>query len=323
MIKVEIFYRVSLLGTEKTMSEAEYEEFRTEVGNLPIYYKYPFIALSENITYVKGVNDATHEPEEAKNEITIRDCFGEEVGKIYDECSDFIEPPEEPSKHVHHINITPPFVHTLCIPPEPFAHTSPCPPRATPEEIEKYSPIREEPEPAVPVSKNKTLYTITTVPKKVKKPAPIPDEYEEKFKAPYSLNVNKKPGRQGRDYDAYVEMMIEGATKSEVINGMMLEFGITKLNAEQVYTRLLKRVASETAKVKISTMKPENQSPVTIVEPAKVRPPKALRDEIAGMPNYKDAIALKDVFIRRSDCNAFDFITLKEYYKVSHPGVQW
>ena len=117
--------------------------------------------------------------------------------------------------------------------------------------------------------------------------------------------------------------MIEGDTKKDVVEGLMLEFSITKLNAEQVYTRLLKRVASETAKTKISTMKPENQSPVTIVEPAKIKLPRALRDEIAGMPHYKSAIALKDVFIRRSDCNAFDFITLKEYYKASHPGVTW
>ena len=298
MIKVEIFYRVSLLGTEKTMSEAEYEEFRTEVGNLPIYYKSPFIALSENITYVKGVNDATHEPEEAKNEITIRDCFGEEVGKIYDDCPDFIELPEEPSKHVHHINITPPFTHTLCTPPE---------------EIGKH------------LHHVDLITPFTHTHNNPKKPTPIPDEYEERFKAPTvnPFNINKKPGRQGRNYDAYVEMMIEGATRDDVTDALMVEFDILKANAEGVYYRLLKQVAHENAKTKISTMKPENQSPVTIVEPGRVKLQRALINEIASMPNYKSAIDLKDAFIRRSDTNAFDFITLKEYYKASHPQVQW
>lgn len=288
MIKVEKLYKITMFETSWIMARGEYLEFLEEVRNLP---------MPEDVTYVK--EEITYEGE------------GEE-------CPEYIEPPEviigadygsvlTPKPHIYRVDIAPPFTHTHL---KPFAHTSTCPPRATAEEIEKAYKLNQD---------------TATVPKKNKKPAAIPDEYEEKFKAPTinPFNKNKKPGREGRNYDAYVEIMIEGASRDDVTDALMVEFDILKANAEGVYYRLLKRVASETAKVKITTMKPENQSPVTIVEPGKVKLPRALRDEISGMPNYKDAIALKDVFIRRSDCNAFDFVTLKEYYKASHPTVTW
>ena len=61
MIKVELFYKVSLHGTDWMMTEEEYKEFRETALNLPLATIYPTV----------------------KTEITITDGSGDEVGKIY------------------------------------------------------------------------------------------------------------------------------------------------------------------------------------------------------------------------------------------------
>lgn len=76
MIKVELFYKVSLHGTDWMMTEEEYKEFRETALNLPLASFFPTL----------------------KTEITITDGCGEEVGRIYEEdqaeeCPEYIEPP--------------------------------------------------------------------------------------------------------------------------------------------------------------------------------------------------------------------------------------
>lgn len=66
MIKVEIMYKVTMFGTDWTMSAAEYEEFREQTRDLPVYE--PVRSTEESIMDVDfGVpeGDSTQLPDPA------------------------------------------------------------------------------------------------------------------------------------------------------------------------------------------------------------------------------------------------------------------
>lgn len=73
MIKVELFYNVNILGTEKMMTAEEYEEFREQALNIPLAVMYPRVEPIKPIDYIATV-ESTEEDQA-------------------DQCPDYIEPP--------------------------------------------------------------------------------------------------------------------------------------------------------------------------------------------------------------------------------------
>lgn len=73
MIKVELFYKVSMFDTDWMMTAEEYQEFREQALNIPLAVMYPRVEPIKPIDYIATVESAEDDQAE--------------------ECPDYIEPP--------------------------------------------------------------------------------------------------------------------------------------------------------------------------------------------------------------------------------------
>lgn len=348
MLKVQVLYKVSMYETDWTMTEEEYSEFIASTQGLPrpMLQKNDPVAL-EDIRWPGGKSPTLAKDQEIAS---LHKLLQEKDAKMT-EMNIFYEGRD--TKRIQELTeeLEAMTLKAKGMVEKPYwkdfpgdMNTATDITRANRESLLSMQKVAQELSKGMdlkefmdqPAWKPKAVEIIPEAPKivpivpekvqeKLKKAKIEPDD---RFKAPSSLNtLNKKPGRQGRDYTKHLKMLDNNDPVNDIVKALIEDYKLTKAAAQSTYNNIKRtherrKINQNLAesKEKVSVI-PSN--PVTIVKPGHPKLPRNLREELACMPYYESAIHFKDAVITREYCSLYDIATLKTYYKETHVDIKW
>ena len=244
MIKVELFYKVNMYDSDWMMTEAEYEEFRKEANNLPVYFTGP--KIKDESRKEPGVmllkSEAEYIP--IKEIETLNEKYQEVSSKVDDLAICIMENVEgEPSQNEGAIDTAIRLLKERA--KEIFL------PKTEPEAVVSKSIgaglIEKEPE----IVRPSPFYTIVGIEEEtspeivcengacrlvLEEEEPEVESYENLTDSEDKSEERKKPGRKtNRDFSKYIGMYGAGGSKRDIVQQIVKDWAVTESTANNYY----------------------------------------------------------------------------------------